>query len=153
MKSHKIIVTTLATVTLSLFLAVRCGRVQSSFTVKGQLIGFDGKMVYLEKGDGDHRMIIDSAELTTAGKFEIKVKDAEHDLSLYELRSGWDRVPILACSGDNIDITSIGRLSYNYSIEGSKESELLRTFYQPYVRKKDELRQIATAYAYLQSRG
>lgn len=153
MRLYSIIATSLATLSLTLFCAVRCDRLQTSFTVKGKLFGLDSKMVYLERGvDGD-RIVIDSAALSDVGNFEFKIKDADNDPTLYELKYGWERVPILAKSGDKIDIISIGRFAYNYSIEGSRESELLRTFYQPYIRKSDELRKIATTYADLQAKG
>ncbi|MFR9625465.1 MAG: thioredoxin-like domain-containing protein [Rikenellaceae bacterium] len=119
----------------------------SSLRIEGQIIGFDSQMIYLEKSVGGERQVIDSVQLSDIGEFKLSIKDGESFPMLYELRSGWERIPILAMQGETIKINSIGRFSQNYIVEGSRESELLREFYQPYIRRSDELKRIASRYA------
>ncbi|MFI3303883.1 MAG: thioredoxin-like domain-containing protein [Rikenellaceae bacterium] len=119
----------------------------SSLRIEGQIIGFDSQMIYLEKSVGGERQVIDSVQLSDIGEFKLSIKDGESSPMLYELRSGWERIPILAMQGETIKINSIGRFSQNYIVEGSRESELLREFYQPYIRRSDELKRIASRYA------
>ncbi len=119
----------------------------STFTVEGQIIGFNSPMIYLEHSNAGERQVIDSVQLSEIGEFKLKVKCDDDTPVLYELRSGWERIPLLAMRGDKISINSIGRFSQNYIVEGSRESELLRDFYQPYTRRSDELRRVASRYA------
>ncbi len=121
--------------------------------IEGQVMGLDSKVIYLEQLVGGERQVVDSAMLSDIGDFRIKVKGAAEEPSLYELRLGWDRVPLFAQQGDKITLTSIGKFAQNYMIEGSQESELLREFYQPYMRESAKLRKLAAQYATAQNRG
>ncbi len=151
MKSLKYILAATVVIVVVLFVVVKSN--SNSFTIEGQIIGFDSQMIYLERSVGENREVVDSVKLSEIGEFRLTVKEAETTPVLYELRSGWERVPLLAMRGDKISINSIGRFSQNYIVEGSKESELLREFYQPYTRRGEELNRVASRYAEAQSKG
>ncbi len=146
MKLYRFIITAAVAAIIIALLIFKVGN-SNSFTIEGQIIGFDSQMIYLEHTTSDDRQIVDSVQLSDIGEFKLTVKSSNDSPVLYELRSGWERIPLLAMQGDKISINSIGRFSQNYIIEGSRESELLREFYQPYTRRSDELKKIASRYA------
>ncbi len=153
MKSYKILSGAIAVAILASLGTVIYTSRMSSLIIQGQAIGLKAESIYLERSLGAERVTIDSVELSKGGEFKFKIKNNSSDPTLYELRYGWDRIPLFGKRGDRIEISSIGRFALNYNVEGSEESTMLREFYQPYVRKGDELRKIATRYAEAEQAG
>ncbi len=125
----------------------------STIVIEGRIIGARSTILVLERYNGVKQNSVDTLQLPPSGDFSFRIKDAAADPTLYELKCSDERVPLLAKSGDRIHINAIGNMSLNYVVEGSEESELLRTFYQPYLRRAIELKDVASDYAARQSRG
>ncbi|MFR9580639.1 MAG: TlpA disulfide reductase family protein, partial [Rikenellaceae bacterium] len=90
---------------------------------------------------------IDSVALDPSGHFRLTVDNAPSDPSLYTISNNWHSIPILASRGESITISSVGNLTKNYTVNGSGESELLRSFYQPFIEGMQRLDSIAIEYA------
>ncbi len=125
----------------------------SSITIEGRIVGARSNVIYLERHNGVKQNAIDTLELPPRGDFRFKIEGAAADPTLYELRCGDEKIPLLAQGGDRIKINTLGNIALNYRVDGSEESELLRTFYQPYLDQANELKKIASEYASKQKRG
>ncbi len=120
---------------------------RSDLVVEGRIIGAKSDMIYLERFSTSKGDILDSVRLSKDGSFSFRVKKSPEEPTFYELKCNWERIPILASRGESITVETIGNFSLNYTIDGSEESELLRTFYQPYMKGAAELRKITSRYA------
>ncbi|MFR9626838.1 MAG: TlpA disulfide reductase family protein [Rikenellaceae bacterium] len=125
---------------------------RSSLVVSGEVVcGEDGvSMIYLDQVQSGVRKTIDSVELSSTGRYRFVVKSAPVTPMVYELRYDMGRAPILGRRGDHVKVSTLGSLSLNYTVGGSEETELLRTFYQNYVKQSSELNKIAARYAAMQ---
>ncbi len=115
--------------------------------ISGRFIGGDSDVAYLEEIQSLDGTIIDSVALNDNGEFifNIKAKDNQH--KLYNIVYDWSTIPLFAAGGDKININSVGNVAKNYTIDGSEESELVRTFYQEYIKGINSLDKIAAEYA------
>lgn len=123
---------------------------RSNIVVSGSIVCGDKSMIYIDQLQSGVRKTIDSMELSKSGKFKFTIKNAPVTPMVYELRYDMERAPLLATRGDHIKVNSLARLALNYTVKGSEESELLRTFYQTYVQRSSDLNKIATRYASVQ---
>ncbi len=153
MKKRNIIASSILAVAFILAIALNIWFDTSSITIEGRIIGARSNTIFLERHNGVKQNAIDTLNLQPPGDFKFKITDAAADPTLYELRCGDERIPILAKGGDRIKINTLGNIALNYKINGSAESELLRTFYQPYLNQANELRKVASEYASKQRMG
>lgn len=123
-----------------------CGCQSSKLKITGRFVGSEEKTVYLERAS-QPQQTLDSARLDDAGSFRIEIKGAGRAAELYNLVCNGERIPLLLSGGDRVEITALGNVTRNYTVEGSDESELLRTFYQPYAEGIRKLDNLASAYA------
>ncbi|MFI3318388.1 MAG: TlpA disulfide reductase family protein [Rikenellaceae bacterium] len=130
---------------LLVVLAISC--TTNKTHVEGVIICPDNEWIFLEKINGLERELIDSVQLDESGRFLFKIAQPTEDPTLYELSSGREGIPLFVAEGDRVIVNSIGRLAHNYNVSGSRESELLREFFQPYVANKNSLAEIAREYA------
>lgn len=128
-------------------------RNSSTIIIEGRIVAARNTVIYLERHNGVKLNAIDTLELPPRGDFRFKIESAPADPTLYELSCGDEKIPLLAQGGDRITINTLGDIALNYTVDGSKESELLRTFYQSYLDQANELKMIASEYAAKQRRG
>ncbi len=150
MKSRLLIPIIVSLVIGSTLIWWACNR--SNLIISGEIVCGENKdgVVYLDQVQSGVRKTIDSIEMSANGHFRFVVKDAPVTPMVYELRYDMERAPILGHRGEHVKINTLGALSLNYTVGGSKETELLRTFYQPYLRQSSELSKIAARYAAMQ---
>ena len=67
--------------------------------------------------------------------------------SLYNIIYNGERIPLFLAGGDRLSVNSVGGFIRNYTVEGSKETELLRQFYQAFVGGAQRLDNIAGQFA------
>ena len=126
--------------------ATLCGCQSSKLKISGRFVGNEEKTVYLERASHPQRTL-DSARLDEAGNFRMEIKGAERMPELYNLVCNGERIPLLLSGGDRIVVEALGNLTRNYTVEGSAESDLLRTFYQSYTDGVRKLDKLAATYA------
>lgn len=125
-----------------------CGCQGGKSKISGRFIGGDSAKVYLEEvGSALAQTIIDSVSLDKEGNFSLEFANQEKSPKLYNIIYNYERIPLLVAQGDHIELNSMGNISKNYRVEGSEESELLRSFYQAYLAGMTNLDKIATKYA------
>ena len=91
--------------------------------------------------------IIDSVELANDGSYRFVVKNVPQTPSIYNIIYNNERIPLLLSAGENLSVGSMGSVLANYTVSGSKESELLREFNREYIAGMQELNAKVAAYA------
>ncbi len=130
--------------TYLLALLVLCGCNSSKVTIEGRLVGFESSVVYLERIESFAPKVIDSVQLDAEGRFSLSFEAVEQTPSLYNIVNSGEQIPLFLEGGERVKISAIGSIARNYRVEGSRESELLRQFYQPYINGISSLDAIAT---------
>lgn len=135
------------TIIISLAAVVMCSCQSSKVKISGRMVGSDAKTVYLEDVSPMAQNIIDSLTLNADGEYSFTLKGRDATPTLYNIIYNGERIPMFLGGGDNVKINTVGSVVRNYTVEGSDETELLRTFYQPYVQGMQNLNDIALKYA------
>ena len=91
--------------------------------------------------------VIDSAVLDKDGNYRFELKGVTKTPSLYNVIYNGERIPLFLAAGEKLSLNSVGSVVRNYTVEGSKESELLRQFYQAFVSGAQRLDNIASQFA------
>lgn len=136
------------TLFVSLTTAVMLYACQSSkVKISGRFVGNDAKDVYLEQVLPLTQSVIDSAVLDKDGNYRFELKGVAKTPSLYNIIYNGERIPLFLAGGEKLSLNSVGSVVRNYTVEGSKESELLRQFYQAFVSGAQRLDNIASQFA------
>lgn len=91
--------------------------------INGQFADRTDTPVYLEIITPGRAAVVDSTMTNDKGNFRFRIKLADQDPTIYNIRVGKEFIPLIVAPGENIKIKSVGRLSQNYMLEGSPESE------------------------------
>ena len=126
---------------------MRCACQSSKVKISGRFVGNDAKDVYLEQVLPLTQSVIDSAVLDKDGNYRFELKGVAKTPSLYNIIYNGERIPLFLAGGEKLSLNSVGSVVRNYTVEGSKESELLRQFYQAFVSGAQRLDNIASQFA------
>ena len=124
-----------------------CACQSSKVKISGRIVGNDAKNVYLEQVSPLSQSVIDSAVLDKEGNYRFELKGVTRTPSLYNIIYNGERIPLFLAGGDRLSVNSVGSFIRNYTVEGSKETELLRQFYQAFVSGAQRLDNIASQFA------
>ena len=119
-------------VVATVLLSVGCHN--ESVRISGQFVGLNAKTVYLEQMSASGQQVIDSVALAQDGSYHFFIKSVADTPSLYNLIYNNDRIPLLVQRGEDIEVSALGSALINYTVCGSEESELLRTFNKEYIQ-------------------
>ena len=136
--------TTLLTLAVALLLG---GCRPSHVKISGRFVGNEAGSVYLEQISPLAQSVIDSATLNADGSYRFLLKNAPQTPALYNILYNGERIPLFLAAGDRLQVSSVGNVVRNYTVEGSAESELLRRFYQPFVTGAQELDKLALRFS------
>ena len=125
-----------------------CGCRSAKLEISGRMVGTKADRVYLEQFSPTQVTIIDSALLDEKGNYRLLLHKVARTPELYTLRCGGEIIPLLLEGGDRVQIDAIGNITRNYTIQGSEESERLRSFYQPYAIGLQTLDRLAALYGH-----
>ena len=103
-----------------------CACQSSKVKISGRIVGNDAKNVYLEQVSPLSQSVIDSAVLDKEGNYRFELKGVTRTPSLYNIIYNGERIPLFLAGGDRLSVNSVGSFIRNYTVEGSKETELLR---------------------------
>ena len=107
--------------------------------ISGRFVGLNSKMVYLEEMAVTGQHIVDSVALDNNGGYRFNIENVGATPSLYNVVYSSERIPLLVSRGEKIELSSMGSALLNYTISGSKESELLRKFNKEFISGQLEL--------------
>lgn len=116
---------------------------RSEVKISGRFVGTDRATVYLEQVSSLRRQVVDSTTLDSEGNYRFTVGKGPKNPSLYNLVYNGERIPLFVAGGDRIRVQAAGNVVRTYTVEGSAESELLRTFYQNFIGGAQQLDAIA----------
>ncbi len=114
--------------------------------INGKFYGLNAKSVYLEQMTATGQTVIDSVELANDGSYRFVVKNVPQTPSIYNIIYNNERIPLLLSAGESVTVSSLGSVLANYTVSGSKESELLHDFYREYISGVQELNASVAAY-------
>ena len=123
-----------------------------SFKITGEIPGQTSGYVYINKIELNTPILIDSAKIDGKGFFKIKIKTTiEPDFYQVSLSSD-NFITLLAKPGENINLTFSGQQLFdNYIVNGSEESEKLRTIDQTLIDTKKQLDSLSAVYSRISS--
>ena len=101
--------------------------------IEGRFVGLKASVVYLEEATITGGKIVDSVALDQDGYYKLEIKNLPETPSLYHVVYGKGRIPLLISRGENIELKAMGNVLMNYTVSGSRESELLREFNKTFV--------------------
>ena len=127
--------------------ALMCGCQSSKVKISGRFVGGDAKNIYLEQVLPLTQSVVDSAALAPDGSYRMELTGVAKTPSLYNIIYNGERIPLFLAGGEKLSLNSVGSVVRNYTVEGSKESELLRQFYQAFVSGAQRLDNIASQFA------
>ncbi len=128
--------------------AMLCGCRSSKVRISGKFLGLNSQKAYLEQmSAATGQSVIDSVALAPDGSYRFEVANVPPTPSMYNVVYNNERIPLLIKGGDNITVGSLGNVLMNYTVSGSRESELLREFNREYIAGVQQLNSIMTEYA------
>ena len=134
------------------FLALICATIlccscsNNDVRIGGKFFGLTAKSVYLEQMTATGQTVIDSVELANDGSYRFVVENVPQTPSIYNIIYNNERIPLLLTAGESVTVSSLGSVLANYTVSGSKESELLRDFYREYIAGMQELNASIASY-------
>lgn len=131
---------------LTLVLLSLCACNPSKVRINGHFADRANTSVYLEIVTPGRTAIVDSTITNKKGDFDFKIKLADNDPTIYNVRTGDEFIPLIVSAGERITLSSIGRLSQNYRLEGSPESEAVQQISTLLTSGAAELADISTQY-------
>ena len=126
---------------------ILCGCQSASVKISGRRLGLGSKVVYLEKVSGGAATLVDSMVLESTGDYHFEISDVDKTPLLYNLVYNGERIPLLLTGGERVTVNTVGSPLRNYTVEGSKESELLREFNRFYVEGMGNMASILEKYS------
>ena len=107
--------------------------------LSGCFAGFAGESVSLEVDAESGRDVVASTTTDENGCYSFEIKNESDAPVLYYLTCGKYSIPLIVSSDEVVEVNSEGNLLENYTVSGSRESELLRTFNKKYIESRAEL--------------
>lgn len=98
-------------------------------TINGQFFGAANRNIILEELSPSGGRIADSVRTNSDGKFSFKIdfSDKENP-TFYNVRLDNQFAPLLVEGGETVELSALGNIYINYTVAGSKGSELLNQF-------------------------
>ncbi len=116
----------------------------SKTEIAGVIMGGEGQSLKLERLDVNQTSVIDSVQVGKDGSFSIQIRSEEPELYILKNSEG-EIVNLLVSPGEKISIeTSHNSFGTGYRIEGSEESEGIRTLVEHLHRTRSELDSLQT---------
>lgn len=127
---------------------ILCGCQSTKVRISGKFLGLNSQKAYLEQmSAATGQVVIDSVSLAPDGSYRFEVANVPATPSMYNIVYNNERIPLLIKGGENITVGSLGSVLMNYTVSGSKESELLREFNRDYIAGVQRLNSIMSDYA------
>lgn len=111
-------------IVFALGLLYGCG--SKRVTIEGEFAACPNTPIILESIEASGAAVADTVVTNASGRFSLKVTLPEDQATFYNLRCAERNVPLILNSGERVVINSVPGLVDGYTIEGSRESELVR---------------------------
>lgn len=118
----------------------------SKVKITGRFVGAEAKQVYIECVSGGKTTPVDSTRLDENGNYRFDLRNVSRTPVLYNISYNGESIPILIRRGDRLEVSSVGSIVRNYTVEGSEETQLLSSFNKAYIAGLERLNAISEAY-------
>ena len=109
-----------------LCLAALWGCNDKKVVLEGEFAACPNQTVVLESVAASGAIVADSVTTNANGSFKMRVTQQDGEPTFYNLRCAERNIPLILSSGERVTINSVPGLIDGYTVEGSKESELVR---------------------------
>lgn len=128
-------------------LTVACQPQVDRFTLNGQIVEADGKMLYLDHMGLDKVEVIDSVRLDAEGQFSFSPAAPKDCFDFYRLRVDGKVVNLSIDSTETVTVTaSLPVMQIAYMVEGSENSARLKDLVMTQMGLLQELRRLGLQY-------
>ena len=128
-------------------LTVACQPQVDRFTLNGQIVEADGKMLYLDHMGLDKVEVIDSVRLDAEGQFSFSPAAPKDCFDFYRLRVDGKVVNLSIDSTETVTVTaSLPVMQIAYMVEGSENSARLKDLVMTQMGLLQELRRLGSQY-------
>jgi peroxiredoxin len=128
-------------------LTVACQPKVDRFTLNGQIVEADGKMLYLDHLALDKVEVIDSVKLDADGKFSFKPAAPQDCFDFYRLRIDRKVVNLVIDSTETVTVTaSLPVMQVAYMVEGSENCSTLKELVMRQMGLLQDLRRVSSGY-------
>ena len=114
--------------------------------VSGCFAGLSDKMVYLEEITTSGEKLVDSVALDKKGNYRFVIKSEVETPTLYHILCNNSRIPLFVSQGEHIVLNAEGNQPMDYTVSGSKESELLHKFNKEYMALRADINTLSQQY-------
>ena len=114
--------------------------------VSGCFEGLSDNMVYLEEITTSGERVVDSVALDKKGNYRFVIKSEVETPTLYHILCNNSRIPLFVSQGEHIVLNAEGNQPMDYTVSGSKESELLHKFNKEYVALRIDINTLSQKY-------
>ena len=114
--------------------------------VSGCFAGLSDKMVYLEEITTSGEKLVDSVALDKTGNYRFVIKSEVETPTLYHILCNNSRIPLFVSQGEHIVLNAEGNQPMDYTVSGSKESELLHKFNKEYMALRADINTLSQQY-------
>ena len=129
-------------------LTVACQPQVDRFTLNGQIVQADGKMLYLDHMGLDKVEVIDSVKLDAEGQFSFSPVAPQECFDFYRLRVDGKVVNLSIDSTETVTVTaSLPVMQIAYMVEGSDNSARLKELVMTQMGLLQELRRLTSQYS------
>ena len=109
-----------------LALAALWGCNNNKATLEGEFAACPNQTVVLESMAANGAIVTDSVKTNASGNFKMRVVLQDGEPTLFNLRCAERSIPLIIASGERVVVNSVPGLIDGYTVEGSKESALVR---------------------------
>ena len=118
----------------------------SEVTINGKFAGIKNQKIIIEKMTPSSVVFIDSIRTDESGEFDMNYKFENNDPVFLRVSHKNDFITLVAHPGEKIELNSILNLSSNYTITGSKDSELIKGLNTSLSSTYDKVKQLTKEY-------
>ena len=118
----------------------------SEVTINGKFAGIKNQKIIIEKMTPNSVVFVDSIRTDESGEFDMNYKFENNDPVFLRISHKNDFITLVAHPGEKIELNSILNLSNNYTITGSKDSELIKGLNTSLSRTYDKVKQLTKEY-------
>lgn len=130
----------------SLILMAGCSH-EKTFQIKGEISGAEGKTLYFEKAGITQTLVLDSLSLKSNGKFDFR-QPAVASPEFYRLRLGKQTITLAIDSTEKVIVNAPAiDFATDYTVEGSAESQKIKTVTLEGLALRKELESLNRRYA------
>lgn len=109
-----------------LALAALWGCNNNKATLEGEFAACPNQTVVLESMAANGAIVTDSVKTNAGGGFKMRVELQDGEPTFFNLRCAERSIPLIIASGERVVVNSVPGLIDGYTVEGSKESALVR---------------------------